>query len=193
MAARPNSKRTLEYGVRLATNHLARLDDMIEMSQRALDENRLLTPEDVYAYKQCIRAGKKQATQFRKILQIAIPDVDTATTRRKRGRPSKEELEELAEAREEAPKAKPKRRRRRKAAAATEEEAPTPPKRKRGRPKGSKNKTKRKPGRPKGSKNKPKTDTATAATAEAPATEAPKRRRRGRPKGSKNKPKAEAA
>ena len=67
-----------------------------------------------------------------------------------------------------------------------EDDAP----KKRGRPKGSKNKPKdtptevpnepKKRGRPKGSKNKPK-DTST----EVP----PEPKKRGRPKGSKNKPK----
>lgn len=74
---------------------------------------------------------------------------------------------------------------------------PTAPKR-RGRPKGSKNKVKpvaskvetvltrptpKKRGRPAGSKNKPKTVAAKTATKAAP------KRGRGRPKGSKNKPK----
>ncbi|KNC47401.1 uncharacterized protein AMSG_03835 [Thecamonas trahens ATCC 50062] len=94
-------------------------------------------------------------------------------------------------------------------------EAPPPPppppvKRKRGRPKGSKNKpktpapaaataprpdgegvpVKRKRGRPKGSKNKPKTPAPAAATAPPTDGEAvPVKRKRGRPKGSKNKPK----
>jgi hypothetical protein len=75
------------------------------------------------------------------------------------------------------------------------EETPTSPK-KRGRPKGSKNKPKtdsptedvpvekRGRGRPKGSKNKPKTD--------SPIEEVPvEKRPRGRPKGSKNKPKTQ--
>jgi hypothetical protein len=78
------------------------------------------------------------------------------------------------------------------------EETPTAPK-KRGRPKGSKNKNKnetdhpidvvqvekRGRGRPKGSKNKPKTD--------SPTDEVPvEKRGRGRPKGSKNKNKTDS-
>ena len=81
----------------------------------------------------------------------------------------------------------------------------TPAPKRRGRPKGSKNKPSatsakaatpkaktttapKKRGRPPGSKNKPKTTGAKATVKTSPATKAgPKRR--GRPKGSKNKPK----
>ncbi|MDR0548229.1 MAG: transposase [Deltaproteobacteria bacterium] len=80
-----------------------------------------------------------------------------------------------------------------------------PSKGKRGRPKGSKNKSKsvftsstnsdsditkikRSPGRPKGSKNKPKTD-FTSSTSDSVITKI--KRSPGRPKGSKNKPKTD--
>jgi len=220
MAARPNSQRTLEYGLRLATNHLTRLDEMMEMTERALEENRLLSPEDVTAYKACLRAGKKQRTQFRKVLDIALPAVNTATTRRKRGRPSKAELAELDAQRNgkaAAKSAAPPRRRKRKSIAVPVEAAPA---QKRGRPKGSKNKPKvvaeaaapKKRGRPKGSKNKPKvvevvatapkkrgrpkgsknkSKTSNGMSASNGAAD-PAKRKRGRPKGSKNKPKTTA-
>lgn len=183
MAARPNSQRTLEYGRRLAANHLERLAEMVEMTERALRENLLLSPEDVAGYKACLRTAKKQTAKFQQILDIDVPSVNTSTTRRKRGRPSKAELAVLEGARTGKPV-----RKARKAKATPVAEAPAP--KRRGRPKGSKNKTAAEPvvavkrrGRPPGSKNK---SNATEAVAAAP-------KRRGRPKGSKNKTKAASA
>ena len=159
MAARPNTLRTLEYGVRLAENHIKRLNEMIAMVERALDDNRLLTPEDINTYKQSIRAAKKQLTACTKLGEVEIPKGSTSTQRKTRGRPSKAELEGLAASRGEKPKrgrkpkaevveAAPKKRGRKPKAEAVEaapkrrgrkpkaEAAPVPevPKKKRGRP-----------------------------------------------------------
>ena len=205
MAARPNSQRTLEYGHRLATNHLERLDEMMRMTQRAIDENRLLSADDIAGYKACLRAGKKQRTQFLKVLAVALPEVNTSTTRRKRGRPSNAELKALEAARASKTTRAPKAKAAVSVPTPKAEVAPPAPK-KRGRPKGTKNKpkvvaaapetvvadtpVKRKRGRPKGSKNKPKSTNGASAAATASA---PVKRKRGRPKGSKNKPKAAVA
>lgn len=200
MAARPNSLRALTYGLQLAEKHLQRLDSMVEMTTRAVEENLLLSAVDVANYKACLRAAKKQRTQFSKVLDIELPPVNTTTPRKVRGRPSQGELDALAASRARKPPRKP----RAKATAAAPAVEATAPK-KLGRPKGSKNKPKtngvavapiaaevpapKKRGRPKGSKNKPKTN----GVAAAPVTEATAPKKRGRPKGSKNKPKANAA
>ena len=206
MAARPNTVRTLLCGQRLADNQIKRLEAVIEMTQRVLDENKLLTADDVSLYKECLRAAKKQLSAFTKIRALEIPDGETSTRRTKRGRPSKDELAALkADRTGENPK--PKRRGRPKKATTedTQAEAAPAPK-KRGRPRKvqidettivAEVKPKRR-GRP------PKDKPAEAVTAPAPkkrgrprknpepevavVTEAPKRKR-GRPKGSKNKPK----
>jgi hypothetical protein len=137
MAARPNTLRTLEYGVRIAVNHTTRLNDMVSMAERALQDNQLLTPEDISVYKQSIRIAKKQLTLCAKLAELAIPTGSTSSKRKTRGRPSKAELESLATARgEKVAKAKPAapkpRKPRAQAKAAPVVEAA--PKKKRGRP-----------------------------------------------------------
>jgi hypothetical protein len=217
MAARPNSLRTLEYGVRLASNHLDRLEEMIEMTERALEHNRLLSPEEHKGYKTCVQVAKKQRAQFRKVLEIELPDVDTTTTRRKRGRPSNAELEALHAARSGTPvKAKkPKLSTKKQSKTAEATETPVPRKR-RGRPKKVAVETvtetmetadtpvpRKRRGRPK--KVKAVVETAVASTETpvprkrrgrkktvATATTETAPRKRGRPKGSKNKAKTEA-
>lgn len=110
MAARPNTLRTLEYGKRLVDNQLQRLQEMIANAEKVIAENRTLTPEDIASYKACISLGKKQITLFEKLAAFELPDAPSAPPR-KRGRPSKAELEALAADRGEkpaAPKAKAK-------------------------------------------------------------------------------------
>ena len=102
MAARPNTLRTLEYGKKLVDNQLSRLNDMIAMAEKVLADNKTLTPEDISGYKACIATGKKQITLLARLAEISLPTV-TVTTARKRGRPSKSELEQLAAARGEKP------------------------------------------------------------------------------------------
>ncbi len=100
MAARPNTRRTLEYGQRIASNQIGRLVEMISMAEFVISTNHLLTPKDVQAYKTCVATGKKQLDFFRRIARIKVPSVNTATARRrKRGRPSNAEITELAAAR----------------------------------------------------------------------------------------------
>ena len=107
MAARPNTLRTLEYGKKLVDNQLSRLNDMIAMAEKVLADNKTLTPEDISGYKACIATGKKQITLLARLAEISLPAV-TVTTARKRGRPSKSELEQLAAARGEKPAKQPK-------------------------------------------------------------------------------------
>lgn len=107
MAARPNTLRTLEYGKKLVDNQLSRLNDMIAMAEKVLADNKTLTPEDISGYKACIATGKKQITLLARLAEISLPTV-TVTTARKRGRPSKSELEQLAAARGEKPAKQPK-------------------------------------------------------------------------------------
>lgn len=149
MAARPNSRRTLEYGHRIAGKHIQRLEDMILMTEKALAENKLLTPAEVQAYKECVKHARKQVTLFQKVETLGVPAVDTATVRRKRGRPSKAELEALGVVKPaKAPKAakQPKAVKAPKAAKAPKAKAtktaPVEAPKRRGRPKGSKNKPK---------------------------------------------------
>lgn len=107
MAARPNTLRTLEYGKKLVDNQLSRINDMIAMAEKVLADNKTLTPEDISGYKACIATGKKQITLLARLAEISLPTV-TVTTARKRGRPSKSELEQLAAARGEKPATKAK-------------------------------------------------------------------------------------
>lgn len=100
MAARPNTLRTLEYGKKLIDNQLSRLNDMIAMAETVLSENKTLTPGDIAGYKACIATGRKQITLLTRLSDMGLPSVDV-TTSRKRGRPSKAELEQLAAARGE--------------------------------------------------------------------------------------------
>lgn len=167
MAARPNTLRTLEYGKRLVDNQLARLNEMIAMAEKVLVENKTLTPEDIAGYKACIAIGKKQITQFTKLAEIALPAVAPAPAR-KRGRPSKAELEQLASARgEKVAKASTVNAVKAKAAPTATAAAPVAPvaaePKKRGR--------------------KPKAVEAVAAPVVAAPTEAPKKR--GRPPKAK--------
>lgn len=194
MAARPNALRTLEYGQRLVSNHLSRLESMLDMVAVTLEENKTLTPADVAAYKACYAAGKKQLTQFRKIQEINLPDIPDTQPRR-RGRPTRDELTKLAVARGE---------KRPVAQSVTTAVATAAPKR-RGRP------PKNKPAEvvevveavaPKRRGRKPKSAEAVATTPTAVASahagvasglgayaDVPVKKKRGRPKGSKNKPK----
>ncbi len=105
MAARPNTLRTLEYGQKLVANQLTRLNDMIAMAEKVLAENKTLTPGDIANYKACIATGRKQITQLTKLSEIPIPTAAPVAPR-KRGRPSREELEQLAVARGEKKPAK---------------------------------------------------------------------------------------
>lgn len=92
MAARPNTKRTLEYGMRLAENHTERLDQAIVQAQTVLEENPLLTKTEIRTYEESIKAAKQMKKLFARITTINLPKGDTATPRRGRGRPSHAEL-----------------------------------------------------------------------------------------------------
>lgn len=98
MAARPNALRTLEYGKRLVENQIARLEEMINMTESVLAESKTLTGSDIAGYKACIATANKHLTQFRKINEIAIPDIAEPEPR-KRGRPSQAELAAIASTR----------------------------------------------------------------------------------------------
>lgn len=103
MAARPNALRTLEYGKRLVENQIARLEEMINMTESVLAESKTLTGSDIAGYKACIATANKHLTQFRKINEIAIPDIAEPEPR-KRGRPSQAELAAIASTRGKAGK-----------------------------------------------------------------------------------------
>ena len=92
MAARPNTKRTLEYGVRLAENHAERLDQAIVQAETLLVENLVLTPSEVKVYQASVKAAKKMKALLQRVSAITLPKGDTATPRRGRGRPSRVEL-----------------------------------------------------------------------------------------------------
>lgn len=178
MAARPNAYRTLEYGQRLVTNHVSRLEAMLEMINTAIYENKTLTPEDVARYRAYQAVGKKQLTQFSKIMDMDIP-VYRDSEPRKRGRPSQAELEQLERARSGKRATKKIAARGRKA----QEKEATAPKR-RGRPPKAKAAAPIVATPPKKRGRKPK------ALVNSPAIDAdvvPAPKRRGRPKGSKNK------
>jgi hypothetical protein len=102
MAARPNALRTLEYGKRLVDNQLKRLGEMILMADKVLQESKTLTADDVAGYKACISTAKKQVAILSKLTDIPLPNIAEAPAR-KRGRPSKSELTQLAVARGEKP------------------------------------------------------------------------------------------
>lgn len=95
MAARPNALRTIEYGKRLATNQIKRLDEMVKMTTAVLEENKTLTASDIAGYKACIAAANKQLTQFRKLDELQLP-VIAEPSPRKRGRPSQADLQTIA-------------------------------------------------------------------------------------------------
>jgi hypothetical protein len=204
MAARPNTVRTLDYGRRLAANHISRLNEMIEMATRVIDENQLLTPEDITRYHDCIKVGRKMSTLFGKVADLPIPNFDSSTPRRNRGRPSNAELATLQAMREGTKKkgrpkkavaeAAPKKRGR--PAKAKVETTETP--KKRGRPpKVTAEATDAAPkrrGRPPKAKTAPIEETVQPKRRGRPpkvqaAPEAPPKKR-GRPKGSKNKVKS---
>lgn len=95
MAARPNALRTLEYGQRLVENQLNRLDEMVQMVDKVLQDNKTLTAKDVAAYKACTTAAKKQIGLFTKITEIPLPVIPEEPAR-KRGRPSQADLALIA-------------------------------------------------------------------------------------------------
>lgn len=98
MAARPNTLRTLDYGKRIADNQCKRLGETIAMAEKVIAENKTLTPADIASYKACISAAKKQIAVFSKLAEFVLPEA-TEPVARKRGRPSKGELEKLSAAR----------------------------------------------------------------------------------------------
>jgi len=176
MAARPNAYRTLEYGQRLVTNHVGRLETMLEMINTAISENKTLTPEDVARYRAYQAVGKKQLTQFSKIMDMDIP-VYRDSEPRKRGRPSQAELEQLERARSGKRATKQVAARGHKV---PEKDAP----KRRGRPPKAKAEASIIAAPPKKRGRKPK------AFVNSPAINAdvmPAPKKRGRPKGSKNK------
>jgi hypothetical protein len=182
MAARPNALRTIEYGKRLASNQIKRLDEMVKMTTAVLEENKTLTASDIAGYKACISAANKQLTQFRKLDELTLP-VIAEPSPRKRGRPSQADLQTIAatHGKKGATRAQvaaapvvivsaPKKRGRKskaeiaaiEAMAAAALAAATPVPKKRGRP------------------AKVKTDAVTAAQA-ATVNQGPPAKRRGRP------------
>lgn len=198
MAARPNPTKSLEYGKRLAENHIERLNDTLQK----LENNIGLSAEENTLYKQSARTAKKMITAFTKVAGLDIPVLAAAPAAtngaatngaapKRRGRPPKAKVEAVQPTVEVVKK---KRGRPPKVKTAEVAVAAEPVKKKRGRP--PKVKTaevaatpeepaKRKRGRPKGSTNKSKNgaiDTIGEVVVAAP-------KKRGRPKGSKNKPK----
>jgi len=95
MAARPNALRTLEYGQRLVENQLNRLEEMVQMVDNVLQDNKTLTAKDVAGYKACTAAAKKQSVLFTKIMDIPLPVIPEEPAR-KRGRPSQADLALIA-------------------------------------------------------------------------------------------------
>jgi hypothetical protein len=95
MAARPNALRTIEYGKRLATNQIKRLDEMVKITTAVLEENKTLTASDIAGYKACIATANKQLTQYRKLDELQLP-VIAEPSPRKRGRPSQADLQTIA-------------------------------------------------------------------------------------------------
>lgn len=170
MAARPNTLRTLEYGKKLVDNQLSRVNDMIAMAEKVLADNKTLTPEDISGYKACIATGKKQITLLARLAEVQLPTV-TVTTARKRGRPSKAELEQLAAARGEKPAKQPKASKA--AAVAAAVVAPVTAPKKRGR--------------------KSKATIAAEAAAAAALAAAPVPKKRGRPAKVKTEAPVQAA
>lgn len=102
MAARPNTKRTLEYGVRIAENHCERLDLAIAQAEAVIEENQVLTAAEVRMYRESVKAAKQMKKHLLKVTQMTLPKGDTATPRRGRGRPSKKELKQRAAERKAA-------------------------------------------------------------------------------------------
>lgn len=101
MAARPNTLRTLQYGKRIAENHIERIHEMIRMAEDAIANNALLSAKDVQAYKACVKTGKVQLRHYERIAQLELPVVKTARKRR-RGRPTKAALRRLETDRKKA-------------------------------------------------------------------------------------------
>lgn len=95
MAARPNTARTLNYGVTLAETQRERLTRAVEMAEYALSTNKLLSAAEVTAYKTAITIANKQFTLFGKILELDIPRGLIPTTKRRPGRPSAKELAKI--------------------------------------------------------------------------------------------------
>jgi hypothetical protein len=92
MSARPNTARTLTYGHTLASAQLDRLERAQEMAEYALANNKLLTPDEITAYKAAITLVRKQAGMFGKLVDLAIPSNLIPATKRRPGRPSAQEL-----------------------------------------------------------------------------------------------------
>ena len=72
------------------------------MADKVLQESKTLTADDVAGYKACISTAKKQVAILSKLTDIPMPAIAEAPAR-KRGRPSKSELTQLAVARGEKP------------------------------------------------------------------------------------------
>jgi len=137
MAARPNTARTLQYGVTLADTQIERLQRAVQMAEYAIETNKLLTSDEIASYKEAASLCKKQSVLFNKILELKIPSNLIPATSRRPGRPSAKELEVIQKARSGKGKTKAvaktaeskKRGRPAKAAEASEKAA-----KKRGRP-----------------------------------------------------------
>ena len=99
MAARPNTVRTLNYGTTLAETHVERLLGAVSMAEYAIETNKLLTNDEIAAYKEAIALCKKQSALFSKIVDLDIPRNLIPATRRRPGRPSAKELEKIETAR----------------------------------------------------------------------------------------------
>jgi hypothetical protein len=62
------------------------------MAEYALANNKLLTPDEITAYKAAIALVRKQAGMFGKLVDLAIPSNLIPATKRRPGRPSAQEL-----------------------------------------------------------------------------------------------------
>jgi hypothetical protein len=106
MAARPNTTRTIAYGVRIARMQVARLTDAVAKAENAIATNALLTKEEIELYKSYIKLCNKQVRQFTDIASLEVPSAPKAT-KRKPGRPSFADLEAAAASRKGKVVAKP--------------------------------------------------------------------------------------
>jgi len=95
MAARPNTTRTLQYGLSLADVQCDRLTRAIAMANFALANNKLLTNEEIAAYKTAINLARKQQAIFEKVSTLTVPADLIPPTKRRPGRPSAKELEAI--------------------------------------------------------------------------------------------------